>query len=237
MKEFLLKSFFQSKSRARVLQYEWLKSKATAVSSSSHGRVLDLGGVRRADYHALLNLDPAKVTVWNFSPTTEPDELVDLDRVDALPKFPKDCDVVLAINLLEHLYRPFDLLRSVCQALPSGGTLIVCTPFCYPIHPSPNDYWRIAPQAYEKFFSELAKTENINGTLEVTPLGEDLREAISLMTTPLHLGRPPGRFVATLVNKTFGAASNLAALFGQEQELHEWAQKNPVAIGVLWRKS
>lgn len=230
----LKSTFFGHKSRCRRLQYDWLAQISKEVGPKA--RVLDLGGVKNAEYHRIVNASVENIIVWNLSPKTSPDELVNLDDIPSLPQFPENTDVVLLMNVLEHLYRPLDLLDWVGRGLPSGGKIIASTPFCYPVHESPNDYWRLTPQAYARFFEELGNKNGIHGQLSVTPLAEDWREAASLITTPLFFGKAPGRLAASLIEAAFSGGSKLVAALGGETRLKRWAQSNAPAIGVLWVK-
>src|SRR3989344_2875201 len=154
----IVTKIFPKKSRARRLQYQWLSQ--LEFSFAKNEKVLDLGGVANAEYHRLLQLCPEQMLVWNFDPSSKPDQIVDLEKIEKLPPLPPACKGIIALNLLEHLYKPFDLLEWACKQLPSEGKILLLVPFHYPIHPSPKDYWRITPQAFERFFSDLAK-ENV----------------------------------------------------------------------------
>jgi hypothetical protein len=220
---------FEHRTRARRLQNQWLQRLNKLYLKSG---VLDLGGDRNAEYLQILGLPASDVVIWNAAPETEPDAVVDLERVDQLPKFPKGCSAVFAFNLLEHLYRPLDLMEWVCKSLPKGGCFVILTPFCYPIHPSPNDYWRLCPQAYEKFFKELQERHGIQGDLSVEPLAEDLRDGVSIFTNPLFGGSKTRKLLGSSVEAALGWGS---AVFGGDR-LRAWAQKNPLSIGVFWVK-
>ncbi len=229
-------SLLRNQSRCRKLQYDWLATRAV----KSTGRVLDLGGVRGADYHALLGLDLARVVVWNLAPDTNPDRLVNLDvpAAASLPMFPRECESVLALNLIEHLYHPFELLRWVCAGLPSGGRLYVTVPFLYSIHPSPNDFWRITPQAFERFFRELSEKEGVAGEARIEPLAVDLRDVIGPLTSPLFKAGALARVTAVLLESIAGVVSSLyRLLFGGVRLKKRWVETNPSAIGIEWVKN
>ena len=51
-----MSKLIQNKSRSRRLQYQWLVANSGQLSSCR--KVLDLGGVKEAEYHALLKLKP-----------------------------------------------------------------------------------------------------------------------------------------------------------------------------------
>jgi hypothetical protein len=236
MMGFLVDTLIRRKSRVRRLQNRWLGTLSGVFSGEC--KVLDLGGVKGAEYHALLGIEPESAVIWNMSPETKPDRLVDLDVPSGFPAFPADCRGVLALNLLEHLYRPLELLTWACAGLPSGGKLVVVTPFCYPVHPSPNDYWRLTPQAYERFFAELAKSRGITGELKLVPLGEDVRDGISSLTTPLiHGENKLSRLAGAVIEGSVWAGSLLAAPLIGRARLARWARDNALAIGLVWTKN
>ena len=58
-------------------------------------------------------------------------------------------DVVLCEQVLEHVPDPVAGMRNLVHLARPGGTVIVSTPFLVRIHPSPNDYWRFAPDGLE----------------------------------------------------------------------------------------
>ncbi|MGE4234263.1 MAG: hypothetical protein AB7F43_13120 [Bacteriovoracia bacterium] len=190
-----------------------------------------------AEYHAILGLDSSRVLTWNLEPALNPSAIVDLDQVRSFPEFPKNCNTVLAFNLLEHLYDPLRVMEWVCKNLPPNGIFIILNPFLYPIHPSPNDYWRMTPQMFERFFSEINK--DYEGTWQVKPLGEDLRELTAIATAPLFKSGLTKRVLANLAETTALLASASAKFFGgsvTKNKLTAWAKNNPPAIGVLWKK-
>jgi len=166
-----------TQSRCRRLQYDWLRSIAGFVQTPN--RVVDLGGVRGVDYHAIMGLEPTRIDVWNADKKAQPHELVDLEKVDSLPAFPKDCDTVLAFNVLEHLFRPLDVIDWACRNLPSGGRLVILVPFLFGIHPTPRDYWRFTPHAFEDIFADIEARRGLKGALTIAALGEDYREGVA----------------------------------------------------------
>jgi SAM-dependent methyltransferase len=49
---------------------------------------------------------------------------------------------VVCIAVLEHVHVPQQVVDEMHRVLKPGGTLLVSVPFAYPIHDSPNDFWR-----------------------------------------------------------------------------------------------
>ena len=226
----IFSSIFPKKSRARRLQYEWAISQKKCLESTS--KVLDLGGVRGAEYHEHLGLTPDRILVWNLDKQTAPDALVDLDKAAEIPAFPEDCCHVIALNLLEHLFHPFHLLEWACAGLPKGGQILILVPFAYPLHPSPQDYWRIAPQAFERFFEEQKKCGN-HGVLKLDLLGSDYREAVGGVTSAMFKGSKRQRIVATFLEWI----AHFFSLITGSSRARKWAETYPSSIGVLWTKS
>lgn len=57
--------------------------------------------------------------------------------------FPDDSfEVALCTEVLEHLHTPAEALVEIGRVLKPGGKLLLTTPFAYPIHYAPTDYYR-----------------------------------------------------------------------------------------------
>ena len=58
-------------------------------------------------------------------------------------------DLVICTEVLEHSKYPESILSEIHRVLKPNGTLILTTPFIYPIHGAPNDFRRFTPHFYE----------------------------------------------------------------------------------------
>jgi len=58
-------------------------------------------------------------------------------------------DLVLCTEVLEHSKYPESILNEIQRVLKPDGTLILTTPFIYPIHGAPNDFRRFTPHFYQ----------------------------------------------------------------------------------------
>ncbi len=58
-------------------------------------------------------------------------------------------DLVLCTEVLEHSKFPESILKEIERVLKPAGSLILTTPFIYPIHGAPNDYRRFTPHFYQ----------------------------------------------------------------------------------------
>lgn len=79
-------------------------------------------------------------------------------------------DGVLAIELLEHLIDPRSAVEEIKRVLRGGGTCVLSTRFCYPIHGAPHDYFRFSEFGLRRLFAtweilELKPDTNLLATL------------------------------------------------------------------------
>jgi len=85
--------------------------------------------------------------------------------IEALPVEDASFDVVLCIQVLEHVPDPAAAVRELRRAVRPGGRVLASTHGVAPFHPSPADYWRWTRPGLERLFAQ-------NGTwssLEVLP--------------------------------------------------------------------
>lgn len=69
--------------------------------------------------------------------------------------------VIVMSEVLEHICTPEAAINNVFQALAPGGTLVLTTPFLFPIHDRPHDYYRYTKYGLEwllRDFSEVTIT-------------------------------------------------------------------------------
>ena len=55
---------------------------------------------------------------------------------------------------MEHIYKPDNLLSEVKRVVSSNGTLLITTPFFWPVHESPYDYNRYTKYSMHKLLEE-----------------------------------------------------------------------------------
>lgn len=59
-------------------------------------------------------------------------------------------DVILCTEVMEHVFNPFQAYKNLSALLKSGGRILITTPFIYPLHETPHDYWRLTPYALDR---------------------------------------------------------------------------------------
>lgn len=67
---------------------------------------------------------------------------VEVDLNSALPFPSASFDTVLLTDVLEHVFKPWNVISEVSRVLRAGGHLILTVPFFYWIHEVPHDYFR-----------------------------------------------------------------------------------------------
>jgi hypothetical protein len=66
-------------------------------------------------------------------------------------------DIVIALEVLEHVFDYSLAIEAVYKSLKPGGIFIVSTPWIIPIHDRPNDFHRLTPQALIRGFSDYSE--------------------------------------------------------------------------------
>ncbi len=65
---------------------------------------------------------------------------------------PASFDYAFSSSVLEHLPAPWRLGPELNRVLPLGGEVFHSTPFCFPLHETPNDFWRFSDKGLELIF-------------------------------------------------------------------------------------
>lgn len=157
------------------------------------GRVIDLGGHKGSSYFSVLKTTQP-VEVANFD-AEQPETHKTPSRADHVFDFEKpfpleqeSFDVVLCINVMEHIYNYQNLLQESFRILRQGGQMYLSVPFFFNIHGSPNDYFRYTKITLERLFKEQGFAE-----VAVTELGDGPLSVVfqtfggSIPTMPLKL--------------------------------------------------
>ena len=90
---------------------------------------------------------------------------------------PLDClqdnefDTILLADVLEHIYKPKELIAEMHRVLKPGGKLMVFVPFFYWVHSEPHDYFRYTEYALKKMVEEnklkVIQLEPYGGYLDI----------------------------------------------------------------------
>jgi len=70
-----------------------------------------------------------------------------VENIENISAADESVGTILCLNTLEHVENMFAAAGEMHRVIRQGGILILTTPFNFPIHNHPGDYWRFTPQA------------------------------------------------------------------------------------------
>ncbi len=94
-------------------------------------------------------------------------EKIDITQMNIKERY----DIILCLNVLEHVYDYEKAIENMHNALKKGGTIVCFTPYIYPLHDLPHDYFRFSKNALQKMFSMYSKLEIKHFGLKRFPSG------------------------------------------------------------------
>ena len=142
------------------------------------GRVLEIGGRGHPRAHVFdpaafgydnLDLDPAIATVPG-----------DITNCPEIPD--ASFDVILSVDVFEHLTQPWRAAAEMVRLLAPGGFVYTSTLFSWRYHPCPVDFWRYTPDALEFLFSDL---DLLDSGFDLTERRRDFRKKSAADPAPL----------------------------------------------------
>lgn len=86
-------------------------------------------------------------------------------------KYKNEFDIVLCMNVLEHVYDFHKVIENSYNALRVGGFLIIFVPGFYPLHSEPDDYWRFTEHSFKKLLKKFSHTKIKHYGLREYPFG------------------------------------------------------------------
>lgn len=145
-----------SKIRSRQGLYEFLNPQFSKIKSGEKVLTVGAGGeVNKLLYEYAEKAD-FKVTSFDIDEDREPDILGDLHSYDfGENRF----DTIVLSEVLEHLHSPHLGIQNVHRSLKPGGRLILTTPFIFPIHDRPYDFYRYTKYGLEHLLSGFEDVE------------------------------------------------------------------------------
>ncbi len=128
----------------RALQYEIIKN------IKLNGKVLDYGGGREATYLNILNV--SNYSSINISHKLKPTYKIRVG--DKIPVKSLSFDNLISFNTLEHIFDPKLVINEMHRVLKKKGKILITTPFLFPIHGAPDDFFRPTPSWYSEILKK-----------------------------------------------------------------------------------
>lgn len=143
-----------SKVLSRQGLYPFLEEHLARIAEGAE--VLNVGAGGEVADVLKAHADPRsfQVTSLDIDPARDPDVVGDVAEFDfGDGRF----DAVVMCEVLEHVREPAKAIGNVHRALKSGGSLILSTPFVFPLHDQPHDYYRFTRHGLEWLLRDFSK--------------------------------------------------------------------------------
>jgi SAM-dependent methyltransferase len=140
--------------RNRIAYQQLVSALGHAAANYARGRLLDIG---------------CGTKPWGATFAPYVDEHIGVDHAETLhgleqveivagaydiPLPDGSVDTILMTEVLEHLERPGDALAECARLLSDDGHLIATTPFSWPLHEEPRDFFRYSPHGLRHLAEE-----------------------------------------------------------------------------------
>lgn len=162
-------------------------------------------------------------------PYAEVDMVCDLTR--RIPFRPGTFDMLVLMNVLEHVFEPEKLLNALSILLKPGGKLLVAVPFMIKVHQPPYDFYRYThfalPRMGQQAGLELVELEGYYDP--VFFLGEGTRNVQHWVLPRLSQPRRLAARAALLLNQL--SLKLFSSLIGKGSTAAPDQANNPAAIG------
>jgi SAM-dependent methyltransferase len=133
------------------------------------GRVLEVGA-RNAERSKLF--DESRYTYETMDLDPRHGDVV--GDITGCPDIPSESfDVIITVDVFEHLREPWAAASEITRLLRPGGLSYTSTLFSWRYHPCPVDYWRFSPACLEYLFRDL---RTIECDFDVTERRRDIRK-------------------------------------------------------------
>jgi SAM-dependent methyltransferase len=114
-------------------------------------RILELGSGKAERYSARRLFHPSNAFLQSDVNPEYGHAIIDATSME----FHEQFDVILCLNVLEHVFDFREAVRRIHQGLRPGGVAIIVVPVFYPLHDEPNDFWRFTEHALRRLLADF----------------------------------------------------------------------------------
>lgn len=164
-------------------------------------------------------------------PYSEVDLVADLGEINPFKN--SAFDVVVLMNVLEHVYESRNLLKSISRIVAYGGSVVITVPFLLKVHQAPFDFARYTPYFIEKMAADAGlQIESLQGYYDTQyllneSLGNAWQYSINSQSKPQQfIARTLVFIIQRLVN-WFGKVTRKGFIASTQ------SQSNPAPVGYL----
>ncbi|MBF0358054.1 MAG: class I SAM-dependent methyltransferase [Magnetococcales bacterium] len=124
-----------------------------------HGTVLDVGGKDvRGCYVFGKPPESCKLICLDIEPGPGVDLVADAHNLEMLSDNSIDC--VVAVSALEHMEKPWLVVAELYRVLKPGGIIYLNTPFVFPFHGDPDDFYRFSHHGLVKICCNFERLDS-----------------------------------------------------------------------------
>ncbi len=92
-------------------------------------------------------------------------KIIDVTTMNYNKKF----DIIICMNVLEHVYDFQTGIKNIYQALKPKGITVIFVPGFYPLHDEPHDYWRFTEHSLKLLLKDFKKVKIIHSGIRQYP--------------------------------------------------------------------
>ena len=164
-------------------------------------------------------------------PYAEVDLVADLGAVN--PFKDNSFDVVVLMNVLEHVYESRNLLKSISRIVKSGCSVVITVPFLLKVHQAPFDFARYTPYFLEKMAEDAGlQVESLQGYYDTQyllneSLGNAWQYSINTQPKPQQMVAKTLVFIIQRLVNWFGKVTRKGFIAETQSQI------NPAPVGYL----
>ena len=133
--------------------------------------ILEIGSGRPVNgkftYSAKYLFDSSNNFVCTDIDATFGHKILDITEMDEYEKY----DVILCLNVLEHVYETEKALKNIHRALKRNGVAYIAVPVHFPLHDEPHDYWRFTEHSLRRLLHRFSTVKINHKGLRRFPFG------------------------------------------------------------------